>query len=220
MPHNKYIAVGVLVVLGVAVALFGPTAVRTVKDKMASFSLKVPFTTQAPTGKWENNENCEEASAIMVNAYLTGFTGDQLTASSTQESISILVRWEQDNTGHTANNGVDEIAQMIEEVFQLKTAQLEDFTADDLKNELVQNHVLILPINMNLLGNPEYPKDQKYHVLVIRGYTPAGFLVNDPGLSSGRNNLYSFDTLANATSDWDSTKNELIPRKVVLSVWK
>lgn len=218
--HKKYIAISVLGALILAAALLGPTVVRVVKDRLTSFSLKVPFTTQAPTGRWENNENCEEASAIMVNAYLTGYIADTLTTSSTQESINKLVSWEQENFGHTDNNGVDEIAQMIEAVFQLKTKQLKDFTADNLKDELLQNHVLILPINMNLLGNPEYPKDQTYHVLVIRGYTSTGFLVNDPGLSSGKNNRYSFDTLANATSDWNSTNHTLIPDKVVLSVWK
>ena len=222
VSRKKYITVAALGVLVVASVLLGPRVAPVILDRLASFSLPVPFTTQAPTGKWDNNENCEEASAIMANAYLTGYTADELTVSSTQESINILVKWEQEHFGHTDNNGADEIAQMIEGVFHLKTAQLKNFTSDDLKRELLQHHVLILPISMKLLGNPQYPNNgQTYHVVVIRGFSLAGFRVNDPGLSSGKNNLYSFETLFRAAADWDSVNRALIgDRKVVISVWK
>src|SRR5687767_2969126 len=41
-----------------------------------TLSLPVPFTPQAPTGNWDtiHNEACEEASAIMANAYFSGMT--------------------------------------------------------------------------------------------------------------------------------------------------
>ncbi len=218
---NHSSVAGALLLLVVLLAVFGPRLVHTVRDRLASFSLKVPFTTQAPTGKWENNENCEEASAIMANAYLTDYTADELTVSSTQEAINKLVAWEMEHFGHAENTGVDEIAQMIEGVFDLETSQIKDFTEDDLKNELLQHHVLILPINAELLGIPAYPENsQVYHVIVVRGYTPKGFLVNDPGLSAGKNNLYSFETLRDATSDWDQEHGTVIPSKVVLSVRK
>jgi len=222
LGHQKYITVAALGVLVVATVLLGPRVAPVVLDRLAAFSLPVPFTTQAPTGKWDNNENCEEASAVMANAYLTGYTADVLTVSSTQESITTLIQWEQEHFGHTDNNSADEIAQMIEGVFHLKTAQLKNFTSDDLKHELLQHHVLILPISMKLLGNPEYPQNgQTYHVLVIRGFSLAGFRVNDPGLSDGKNNLYSFDTLYRAAADWDAVNHALIgDRKEVISVWQ
>jgi hypothetical protein len=187
-----------------------------------TFSLPVPYTTQAPDGAWEKNANCEEASAVMAQAYFSGDTREELPATDTLSSMADLVRWEETNLGHSIDTGATEIARMIEENFQLTTKELTQFTEHDLKKELFNNHVLILPVNLKLLGNAKYQgAGADYHVIVIRGYTEQGFLVNDPGTTNGKNNTYSYATLSSAAADWDSANHKLDPsRNVVLVVWK
>ncbi len=54
--------------------------------------LSVPFTPQAPTANWDelHNEACEEASAIMANAYFSGMTKQTLNPDYVENEISRL----------------------------------------------------------------------------------------------------------------------------------
>lgn len=177
-----------------------------------SVVLDVPFTDQAPTGKWDRNEDCEETSIVMARAYLTGDTSDIVPPAEAQESITALKQWEAANIGYNANTGAYATSHMAEGAFSLKVDQIKDYTADDLKQALVDHHVILLPINARLLGNPTYAESGPlYHMIVVRGYTTDGFVVNDPGTVNGDANIYSFDTLHNAAADWNQQAKILDP---------
>lgn len=188
----------------------------------ATFALKVPFTPQAPTANWDqlHNEACEEAAAIMAHAYFSGITAPVLPAADVEAQLGILTAWQQQHLGHNLDTTSAETAQMIEAVYNLKTKTLEDFSADDLKRELLAGHVVIISENGRLLGNPNYKQPGPvHHMLVIRGYTPEGFVTNDSGTRRGQNYFYAFETIKNAAGDWDPAANAVnSSRKIAIVV--
>ncbi|HEV8601315.1 MAG TPA: C39 family peptidase [Patescibacteria group bacterium] len=188
----------------------------------ATVILQVPFTSQAPNNNWSRNEDCEETSITMANAYLSGRTEDKLPAEPSQGSIDILKKWEQANLGYNADTGADATTRMAEGGFGLKVRQIKDFTAQDLKDELTLKHPILLPINAKLLGSPQYKNDgPTYHMIVLRGFKGDRFIVNDPGTDSGDGNEYSFSTLKKAAADWNHVTNKMEPdRKIALVVSK
>ncbi len=174
--------------------------------------LAIPFTTQAPTGLWENNLNCEEASVAMVQAYFQGMKSSQIPTNEAFETIKKLNDWERENFGYNQDTGVADTGKMATLVFKLRNSVLPDFTEDDLKNEIANGHPILLPINAGLLNNPKYiSKGSFYHMIVIKGYRGDKFIVNDPGTESGKDNEYTFETLKNATADWNQRTHSMNP---------
>jgi|SRR5579872_737061 len=190
----------------------------------ATLNLKVPFTPQAPTANWDqlHNEACEEASAIMANAYFSGITSPTLAPADVEKQITNLTNWELQNLGHNLDTTSDQTAKMIESVYGLKTKMINNFTADDLKQQLVAGNVVLISENGQLLGNPNYKQPGPvHHMLVIRGYTPEGFITNDSGTRRGENYFYTFGTLYNAAGDWDPSINAVdLNKKIAIVVSK
>lgn len=181
--------------------------------------MTVPFTTQAPTGNWEGNKNCEEASAVMAAAYLHGDTRDEMPADFAQQEISKLVQWEENHFHYNADTGAAETAQMIEGALQLKTSIIHDFTEDDLKKNLLSQQVILLPLNAQILATDHYSDlHPTYHMVIIHGYNSKGFLVHDPGTTKGKNNLYTFEELKKAAADWDNPHQRMDQGKKVAIV--
>jgi hypothetical protein len=182
--------------------------------------LSVPFTDQAPTGRWDRNEDCEEASIAMANAYFEGHRESQLSAELAQEYIATIRRWEASNIGYNADTGAYTTSRMAEKVFGITVKQIRDYTENDLKKELSRGRVILLPINARLL--PAYAESGPfYHMLVVRGYNDSGFIVNDPGMTQGNGMVYSFDTLRRAAADWNnSAKNMDASIKIALILSK
>lgn len=183
--------------------------------------LAIPFSVQAPLGAWEGNENCEETSAIMAAAFLSGDTSDVLPADAANTKIEELNAWELKEFGYNKDTGAEDTSRMIEETLGLKTRLLNDFSEKQLKKVLSNNHVILLPLNAEKLESSDYREIRpQYHMLVILGYDTRGFYVHDPGTSSGKNQFYTFEQLKNAAVDWDSSIKKVIDKKVVIEVWK
>lgn len=184
--------------------------------------LQVPFTPQAPTDNWSRNEDCEETSIVMANAFLTGSTEDKLAETISQTAINALKKWEGANLGYNANTGADATAKMATGAFGLKVRLIFDYTETDLKTELINKHPVLLPINARLLGNPKYfDNGPLYHMIVVRGFTDKGFIVNDPGTDGGDGNMYTFAVLKNAAADWNNMTKSMEPsRKIALVMYK
>lgn len=190
----------------VAILGIGALVIITYWPLPKTFLLPVPFTDQAPTGKWDRNEDCEEASIAMANAYLNGNEKDKLTATIAQEYITKLRIWENANLGYNADTGAYATSRMAEGAFGITVQQIKDYTEIDLKRELIKNHVVLLPINARLLGNPTYAESgPTYHMIVVRGYNTSGFIVNDPGTEQGSGMIYSFEILKKSAADWNNS---------------
>lgn len=209
--HAWFRRIGIIVVVIAAIAIPVISTVRQAVTLPASLTLPVPFTTQAPDGNWTGNENCEEASVVMADAFLTGNTEDTIPADAAETAIDNLISWENANFGHNANGGSAEIAQMAETVDQLKANVISNYTEVQLKTALRDGQVILLTVNASKLNNPNYTQPPPtYHVVVIRGYNGDTFYANDPGIEKGNNYAYPFATLQAANADWDNTNNVIL----------
>ena len=142
----------------------------------------------------------------MANAYLNGNRDDKLPATVAQEYINSLKRWEEANIGYNADTGAYATSRMAEGTFGITVRQIRDYTKADLKKELAKNHVILLPINARLLGNPTYAESgPTYHMIVVKGYNASGFVVNDPGTEEGNGMIYTFETLKKSAADWNNS---------------
>jgi hypothetical protein len=220
-PKLDEISAGIAFVVLASVALL---IFKVVIPKVmpATVILQVPFSTQAPDDSWSRNEDCEETSITMANAYLTGTTEDKLPPDAAQTAINNLKAWENAHLGYNANTGVDATTQMAEGAFGLTISQIQNFTEEDLKNALINKHPILLPIDAKLLPDTHYSNGGPlYHMIVIRGFKGDTFIVNDPGVTDGDGNQYPFTVLQNASADWNETTKSIDPtRKFALVVSK
>ncbi len=188
-----------------------------------TFSLAIPFTPQAPTGNWDelHNEACEEAAAIMANAYLTGDTETRLPAARVESEISTLTDWEKQHFGYYLDTTAAETTQMIEGVYGLHTQILQGYTEDDIKQALLKKEVVIIPEDGQELGNPNYKTPGPiYHMLVIRGYSGNTIITNDSGTRNGLNYPYSFSTIYDSGADWNHSTNTIDHTHIMIIVSK
>jgi len=221
---NIEMALEVILGLIVLVAIFWVLNSSTpgVKTLPASFNLAIPFTPQAPNNNWDRNEDCEETSVAMANAFLTGNTIKKLPADAAQNAINNLKAWEQSNLGYNANTGVDATTKMAEGAFGLRIQQINNYTEEDLKSALVAGHPILMPLNAKVLNPEKYQLNGPlYHMIVIRGYKGDTFITNDPGTNGGESNQYPFSILYNASADWNQAQHQLDPNtKAALVVYK
>ena len=127
-----------------------------------------------------------------------------LLPSFVEQEITKLTKWLDQEYGYHLSTTTPETARMIEQVYDLHTTLIADFSETDIKQALIENKLVIMPANGQLLGNPNFKSPGPiYHMLVITGYDANGFITNDPGTRRGLNYSYDFDTLYNAVAEWD-----------------
>ncbi len=187
-----------------------PTETTSLPEEL---KLTVPFTSQAPTGNWDelHNEACEEASVIMAWAYFNDITS--LPPTTVEAEITKLTKWQQDNYGYYLSITTPETARMAQQVYGLET-EIKSFNADTIKQALAEGKLVIVPAQGQLLGNPNFtPPGPPYHMFVITGYyTENGvdyFITNDPGTRRGENYEYTFDTVEAAAGNYSHSTKEV-----------
>jgi hypothetical protein len=172
-------------------------------------NLAVPFTSQAPYQIWDlpYQEACEEASAIMVDAFFKKKTG-KIAPEIADDEIKKIVAFEKSIFGYYEDTTAEETARFIREYYGYTNVIVKPFDSpDDVKAVLDLGYPVIIPAAGKLLKNPNFRNDgPDYHMLVVRGYTPDFFITNDPGTRRGEAYTYSYDTIMNATHDWTGSK--------------
>ncbi len=204
-----------------------PTSAPSISYKLQATSLllPVPFTPQAPTANWDelHNEACEEAGAIMANAYYSSSTEATLKPAYVENEITKLTLWQDKTFGYHLDTTIAETSQMIREVYGLQTKLVENFTADDIKKALIEGKLVLISENGRLLGNPYYKSPGPiHHMLLIKGFDDMGnFITNDSGTKRGLNYHYTFDVLFSAAADWSHETNTVDQtKKIAIIVWK
>jgi len=201
-----------------------PSPAQPPASTVKTLMLKVPFTPQAPTANWDtiHNEDCEEASAIMANAYYNGPADVKLDPAYVEGQLTKLTDWEMQAFGYNLDINSEEVVKMIEANYNLQAEVVTNYSEDDIKQDLANNKLVLIPENGQLLGNPNYKQPgPKYHMLVIRGYTSTSIITNDSGTRNGLNYSYSYNTLYNANGEWSHQTNSVdLSKKNIIVVWK
>lgn len=201
-----------------------PPVTETPSTLPKSFSLKIPFSSQAPTANWDelHNEACEETSSIMAHAFLTGRTESQLPVDYVEDQIAKITEWEKNHFGYFLDINSEETVTLLKDFYGLNAKIVTDYDKDDIKQELNNGHVVLFSINGKLLGNPNFRSGgPPYHMIVIRGYNGDTFITNDPGTRKGMNYPYDFNVLYKANGDFDHETHAVdTTKKHYIVVWK
>ncbi len=172
--------------------------------QQTSFNLNVPFTSQAPFADWNETfkEACEEASLLMADAF---YKNKNLTAEAAAEEILKMVEWQNKNFGGHYDLTVEQTAQVAKEYLGYQKIELlVDPTIEQIKKLLDQKLPVIVPAAGRELNNPYFRNPGPvYHMLLIKGYTENKFITNDPGTKRGQDYLYDYQTIMEATHDWN-----------------
>jgi len=176
-----------------------------------SFQIKnVPFASQAPLFNWDtlHEESCEEASLIIVKYYLIQ---KELTPEIAETEIQKMVDWEIGYFGSHKDLTVQETVDLAKNFYHLDNLSVKKITSvDDIKTEISQNHLVIVPTAGRLLGNPNFrTPGPVYHMLVVSGYDDMGFTTQDVGTKNGQNYYYNQSILFNAIHDWNGTPDNI-----------
>lgn len=169
----------------------------------------VPFTTQAPYGVWDklHNEACEKASVLMAYAWIKSISISQDFA---EKEIQKLSAWsfKQYNSW---NLSAKETAEMASVNYGLASKIINNPSADDIKKELLQNHIVVMGMAGMKLQNPYFKSPGPiYHMFVIIGYDRTGFIVNDPGTKRGKDFHYSYQNIKDSAHDWNGSETTLL----------
>lgn len=183
-----------------------PVATSTSQELPETVNLAVPFLSQAPKQNWDMpyQEACEEASMIMVDAYLRGRTKSYVPQEG-DEAILKLVAYEE-SLGLKPDLTAAEVEDVMMGYFSERRVEIvENPTVEDLKRTLAAGYPIILPVSGKALQNPNFRNGgPNYHMLVVKGYLKDGrWITNDPGTRRGADYLYAQDLLMEAIHDWN-----------------
>lgn len=199
----------------------GPKPAPIAAPSTKEANLAVPFTSQAPRADWSMpyQEACEEASLMMVHAYLSN--AGAFTPDEAERQILALVAWQNENFGYYEDTNAEQVVRMAKEFYGYsKSRAVKIDSLEDVKRQVDMGVAVILPASGRLLYNP-YFRDggPPYHMLVVKGYTKDGKIItNDPGTRRGADFLYDPATLWNAVHDWNAETRVADGPKVMVIV--
>src|SRR5690606_10759429 len=115
----------------------------------------------------------EEASLILVNAYLNG---QGMSANEMNAQILDTVAWEEDN-GYPIDVTMPQLLEIAKEKFGLNGYVIDNPSVEEIKEELRKGNPVIVPLAGREIGNPYYSgAGPWYHVLVINGFNDTHFI--------------------------------------------
>lgn len=190
------------------------------KPILSEVNLPVPFTSQAPTGRWDKpfQEYCEEAAVLMVYQYLTG----KNIAGTTNviDSLRLIQAYEESVFGSYQDTTAAQTAKILSDLYKISNVSLVANPTDhQLKEFLNLGKPIIVPTAGRLLGNPHFTQPGPvYHMIVIKGYTSDGrYITNDPGTKHGADYLYDSTIILNAIHDWNNGNVEFGAKVVIVA---
>jgi len=177
---------------------------------------KIPFTSQAPTGDWNDSrfqDGCEEASIAMVIRWVQGTTFSS-PQDATQEIFDIA-KFEDKTFGHHIDSSVDDAGRIFSQHYGYEDFVIKkDFTLEDLRSDLEKGNILLVPVFGQALKNPNFtPPGPIAHMLVVVGWDEKTkeFITNDPGTKRGDGYRYNEKILFDAIWAYPSGKNHSNP---------
>lgn len=184
---------------------------------------QVPFTPQAPHAVWDtlHEDACEEAAVLMAARYTRGERSGLINPDSAEAEIQKIVAWEREEFGYFEDTTAEQTAQILREYYSINNVSVRhDISITDIKKELGQGKLVIVPAAGRLLGNPFFKQPGPiYHMLLLIGYTKDTIITNDPGTKRGEGFRYKNDVLFNAIHDWTGSDDTIAQgRKAMIVV--
>jgi len=188
--------------------------VQEVATQPKSILLEVPFSSQAPSAQWDETifqYACEETSILMAMRWVEGGT---LTKEDAEREIVAIAEFEKETYGHFHDRSAADTAQLMKEYFDYQNVEyVTDIDASDIKRELLDGNVVIIPVNGQVLNNPFYtPPGPLEHMVVVIGYDGETheFMIHDPGTKHGANIRYGEDVLNQALREYGTGYHEIV----------
>ena len=200
---------------------------NTTKNKI-KINLAVPFTSQAPLGKWSDDRfqaGCEEASVLMVMRFIR--SQKSIAKNDAEKAIITLSEWQLKKYGsYYDTSAADTAARLLAGFYGYKKYDVKNnITKQNIIDELKAGRIIIAPTDGRKLKNPFFTQPgPEQHMLVIKGYDEAQdqFITNDPGTKRGANYRYRTAVLMAAIRDYPTGKHEKIKvsEKNIISISK
>lgn len=184
-----------------------PTPSPTIIKKSKVLIAGVPFAPQAPFAEWKDErfqDGCEEAAALLAVYWARDLSLDKTKA---KEEILAMSAYQTEKYQEFRDTSVKDTALwIIKGYFNFDNFEIkENISLEDIKNELRNGNLIIVPTNGQVLNNPHFtaPGPER-HNLVIRGFddTSGIFITNDPGIKEGELYEYPQWVLFNAIRDY------------------
>ncbi len=189
-----------------------PSSTPATSSESRYVLLEVPFFSQAPNANWEDprqQDGCEEASLLMAWLWVTG---KSMTKDQAEAEIIAMSEFEKTQYGNYLDLDAQDTAKLMKDYYGYeKTRVEENISLDDIKNELRQGRLVLVPANGQKLGNPNFSGDGPYtHMVVVRGFDDAKrqIITNDPGTRNGKLYRYDYDVFYNAMVNYPSGHHE------------
>lgn len=164
-----------------------------------SVYIEIPFTVQAPNQRWNiHEESCEEAVALMYHYFLKESKLKDIPATTAHNEMLKMVAWQKSNYGKEPDLSIKAFGNFYQSYYGNKYKITNKATKDDIKEALSLGHPVIVPVMTHSLGNPNYGREDSYHLLLIKGYNDKEIITNDAGISKGKNYRYTWETMFKA----------------------
>ncbi len=188
------------------------TKTSTVSPEPSEVEETPPFTTQAPLGMWDKPwaGYAEEACVWMAMKW---FQQEDFTSIyNTADDLEALGLWEVQKFGTSDLTDIPQTLQIVLEYFNHKHAFLSgDITESGMREHLEEGALLIVPVNGQILANPNYSDPApEHHMILIYGATETGFLAHDPGTRRGEGVEYGTQKILDAIQDLEGERIMLV----------
>lgn len=170
--------------------------------------LSVPFFAQAPTANWSDprqQDGCEEASLLMAHLWLTG---KNMTVKEAEAEIIALSEYQNQKYGGYIDRSITDTGRLFEEYYGHSAYEIKrGIDAEDIKQELAQGNLVIIPTNGQILANPYYTGAGPItHMLPVIGYDDSTkeFITNDPGTGNGKSYKFKYDIVIDSIYEYET----------------
>ncbi len=174
--------------------------------------IEIPFTTQAPLGMWEApwSDYAEEACVWMAMKWANKEEFESIY--NTADELKEIGAWELKTFGTSGLTDIPQTLQLVVNYFGHTNAFLSgEITEESLRAYLEEGALLIVPVNGQILDNPNYGDPApEHHMILLYAATETGFIANDPGTRRGEAVVYETQKILDAIQDLEGERIMLV----------
>ena len=155
----------------------------------------------------------------MSYAYVAG---QQFTTYDFAVEMIKLAIFELKTLGYEKDTNLKDTERMLRDFYGYNKSRIvENPTSAFIRGEIAKGNLVIVPAAGALLENPYFRAKPRYHMVVVKGFDHADFIVNEPGTRFGNGFRYSQSNLMDAMHDFvPESQNITTGRKAVIVVEK